>query len=193
MNLVAHQILSFNNSNFKLGNFLGEVVRGKAYQDFSSEVSKGILLHRFIDSFTDNHTLVKELTQIFHHTQGKYSPIIIDIVFDYFLIQHWQKFSDEDFETFTQNTYILVQKNWSLFPEKLQFMLRTMLDENWFVNYKTLQGINESLLGVSKIAKFNNNLQNALPLIESNYNKIEDNFLTFFPEIYQQSQSFIAK
>jgi acyl carrier protein phosphodiesterase len=56
-----------------------------------------------------------------------------------------------------------------------------------------LQGINESLLGVSKIAKFNNNLQNALPLIENNYTKIEDNFLTFFPEIYQESQSFIAQ
>lgn len=193
MNLVAHQILSFNNPNFKLGNFLGEVVRGKKNQDYSSEVSKGILLHRFIDSFTDNHTLVKELTQIFHHTQGKYSPIIIDIVFDYFLIQNWQKFSDEDFLQFIQNTYNLVEKNWNIFPEKLQYMLRAMIDENWFINYKTLQGINESLLGVSKIAKFNNNLQNALPLIESNYTKIEDNFLSFFPEIYQQSQSFIAQ
>ncbi len=193
MNFVAHQLLSFNNENLQIGNFLAETVRGKKYKLFPEEIAKGILLHRFIDNFTDNHFLVKELTQLFHPTQKKYSPIVIDVVFDYFLIQHWHKFSDENFVTFTQNTYDLIQRKWVLFPKDLQYMLQVMIHEDWFNNYSSLQGIEKSLSELGNITQFANNLKSSLPVIEQYYEEIESNFLHFFPEILQKSKSFVEE
>ena len=64
MNYVAHQVLSFGDPNLQLGNLLGEVVKGNQYQQYSPNLQKGILLHRQIDTFTDAHPIVKELSLI---------------------------------------------------------------------------------------------------------------------------------
>ena len=60
MNFLAHLYLSKNNKNILIGNFIADAVKGKKYKDYSKEIQTGILLHREIDNFTDNHTVVKQ-------------------------------------------------------------------------------------------------------------------------------------
>ena len=55
MNYLAHVYLSGANEALIIDNFIADHVKGKAYLDYSKTIQKGILLHRKIDHFTDQH------------------------------------------------------------------------------------------------------------------------------------------
>ena len=57
MNYLAHLLLSGNDEDVIFGNFIGDAIKGKQYQDYSGSIQKGILLHRQIDTFTDSHPI----------------------------------------------------------------------------------------------------------------------------------------
>lgn len=191
MNLVAHQYLSFNNPSLQLGNLLGEVVKGNKYNDYPNDIKKGILLHREIDSFTDSHEIVKKSTAYFHSTQHKYAPIVVDIIYDYFLIKHWRNYHPKTFQLFKEDCYQLFSLNYDNFPVKLQEMLDYLLRYDWFENYSTIEGIQKTLTGISKRVNFENNLDNTTPIIYQFEAEIEKDFSNFFPELVQFSQDFI--
>ena len=57
MNYLAHIFLSGDNRKIQIGNFVGDAVKGHAYNKFSPDFRKGILLHRAIDDYTDHHPI----------------------------------------------------------------------------------------------------------------------------------------
>ena len=48
MNYLAHIYLSGKNRQIQIGNFVGDAVKGKAYNSYPDFFRKGILLHRLI-------------------------------------------------------------------------------------------------------------------------------------------------
>ncbi len=50
MNFLAHLYLSGNNEEVIIGNFIADAVKGKAVEDYSHGIRKGIWLHRDIDN-----------------------------------------------------------------------------------------------------------------------------------------------
>lgn len=191
MNLVAHQFLSFNNPSLQIGNLLGEVVKGNKYNDYPEDIKKGILLHRAIDTFTDQHDVVKKSTSYFHDSQNKYAPILVDLLYDYILIKQWNKYNSKTFESFTSNCYELFHLNYDNFPHRLQHMLDYLLKHDWFNNYSTLDGIQLTLSGISKRTTFDNNLPYALATMKKYEEEIENDFNIFFPELIAHCKDFI--
>ena len=59
MNFLGHLALSGNDNDVLFGNFIADAIKGKSYLDWPKKVQKGILLHRFIDDFTDTHFFTK--------------------------------------------------------------------------------------------------------------------------------------
>lgn len=191
MNYVAHQVLSFSRPAIQLGNLLGEVVKGRKYEHYPSEVQQGILLHRFIDTFTDSHPLVHQSTKLLHHQQGKYAPIVVDVLFDYFLIKHWDKFVNEEFSLFKNNCYTLFQANTVLYPTRLNEILHYMLKYDWFLTYSTLEGVSKTLKNISKRTRFENQLSHTEEIIQQNLENLEENFLLFYPELEKNCHEFL--
>lgn len=192
MNYLAHQFLSFQNADLQLGNLYGEIVRGKDFENFTGDLRKGILLHRSIDTFTDAHEIVKKSSKKFHDKYGKYAPIIVDVVYDYYLIKNWHRFTDLDFEEFTENAYQLFRTHFEEFPPKLQYIMKHLLDYDWFHNYQSLEGIGKTLNGISQRSKFQNNIGSSVKEIEENYEELNQEFQAFFPELIQHCQNFIS-
>ncbi len=192
MNLVAHQLLSFQNRALQIGNLLGETVKGKQYLAYSIKIQQGILLHRAIDSYTDSHPIVKQSSSYFHETQHKFAPIIIDVVYDYFLIKHWNKFSEIPFEEFKDNCYQLFRDENDTFPDKLQNTIYYLLKYDWFNNYSTIEGVQRTLEGIGSRTKFPNNLHEIIPEFEIHYTKLENDFLTFFPQLIHHCKNFLS-
>ncbi|MDR1876107.1 MAG: ACP phosphodiesterase [Flavobacteriaceae bacterium] len=196
MNIVAHQLLSYKIPDIQVGNVLGEIVRGKDYQNYPQSIATGILLHRNIDSFTDSHPIVKETTHIFHKSYGKFSPIITDVIYDYFLIKNWHLFCDEDFENFKKSCYDLVQRTEILFPKRLNTILKSLIEDDWFEKYKTYEGIEWTLHNLSKKSKFlyrMADMGNSVKEIYLQERNIERQFMQFYPELQKFCKDFILR
>ena len=74
MNFLAHAVLSFERPEIMVGNFIADFVKGNAYLEYPQSVRNGIMLHREIDKFTDQHPQVKKskkrLYKQFSHYSG---------------------------------------------------------------------------------------------------------------------------
>ena len=63
MNFLAHIYLSGENQGITIGNFIADGIKGNKYLSYREDLQKGILLHRSIDSFTDQHPIVRQSTK----------------------------------------------------------------------------------------------------------------------------------
>ena len=192
MNLVAHQYLSFENKALQIGNLLGETVKGNQYLNYPEDIQTGILLHREIDTFTDSHEIVKQSSSYFHATQHKFSPIIIDVIYDYFLIKHWNNFSNTPFQEFKIECYQLFEDEQTNLPKKLQETIFYLLKYDWFQNYSTIDCFQQTLKGIGSRAKYSNNLHEIIPEFEKNYTQLESDFLIFFPQLFTHCKNFLS-
>ena len=61
MNYLAHLYLSGSNKDLVILNFIADHVKGKAFLDYPKVIQNGILFHRKIDHFTDQHKLFKRI------------------------------------------------------------------------------------------------------------------------------------
>jgi len=84
MNFLAHLYLSKDNQNIMIGNFIADAIRGNKFKHFPAEIQKGIILHRHIDTFTDQHPIVRISKRRLHERYGHYDGVIIDLFYDHF-------------------------------------------------------------------------------------------------------------
>ena len=59
MNFLAHVYLSGSNIPLAVGNLIADRVKGKNIELLAHEIQEGVLLHRAIDTYTDQHPLVR--------------------------------------------------------------------------------------------------------------------------------------
>jgi acyl carrier protein phosphodiesterase len=185
MNFLAHLYLSGDNKELMIGNFIADHVKGKDGLNYPEEIKKGIELHKQIDFFTDNHSIVEISKARIRSTQHKYSPVVVDIFYDHFLAANWKRYSELSLETFAENffkTIILFEK---YIPERTKKMLPYMQQQNWLVKYASLAGLQKVLTGMSNRASFENKMHTALEDLEKNYSLFEKEFFEFFNELEQ--------
>jgi acyl carrier protein phosphodiesterase len=156
MNFLAHAYLSFNDSEILTGNMIGDYVKGRnILSTFPEKIKSGILLHREIDRFTDEHQASKYAASFFKNHYGRYAPAIIDSLFDHYLANDKNYFKEEEILfDFSQTTYKLLIQQEAYFPEKFATFFPYMKEQNWLYNYRSHDGINRSLYGLHRRAKY---------------------------------------
>ena len=185
MNYLAHLLLAENHAESRIGNIMGDFVKGnleKYNNQYSGEIIKGIKLHRKVDEFTDTHRIfISSKKRIVDNR--RFSGIIIDVCYDHFLAKHWARFSDENLDDFVGNTYRELQNNQNILPVNLQQAIPRMIAEDWLCSYRTLEGVGLALARISRRLKRENTLATAIDELMNNYSGIESDFVSFFPEV----------
>lgn len=176
-----------------VGNFIADSVRSAEWGRFKPEVVEGIKLHHKIDFFTDNHSIVEESKERLRPTQSKYSPVVVDILYDHFLAQNFSDYSPVPLEIFAQKAYDLFHRRWDELPLPVQRMLPYMEEGNWLVSYGNRSGLEKVFSGMSRRASFNNSMGNAVAEMFADYEKFEDEFRRFFPLLRDYVNAEIAK
>ena len=120
MNYLAHIFLSGNDRCIQIGNFIGDGVKGDGYKQYPRKFQQGILLHREIDAFSDRHPLVREAVGIGRETFGRYSAVVNDILFDYFLASRFQDYAGLPLKRFSRRFYTALAWNYRHLPERFQ-------------------------------------------------------------------------
>lgn len=183
MNYLAHIYLSGINDEIIIGNFIGDYVKGQDYNHYKPGIKKGILLHRRIDSFTDKHKIVIQSKSYFVPGYHKYAGIIIDILYDHFLVMNWDKFSPEPLESFKENLFDCLKKNYAILPERVQFFLPSFIKNDWVGVYSTIEGIVLVLSRMAMRTTLPDHSEFAREVIHKYYIQLESEFLTYFPDI----------
>lgn len=190
MNFLAHLYLSGDNNELLIGNFIADSVKGKQFQQFSPGIRQGIILHRLIDEFTDSHPLFSQGRNRLRGSYGKFAPVIVDIFYDYFLATDWNNYSDQPLKEFSENIYRIMQNNLQMLPLRAQRILPYMIEQDWLTGYSTLDGINKTLLGMSRRTKFNSGMENAVSDLKLFNDVFREEFRLFFPDVIHFSNQF---
>ena len=192
MNYLAHFYLSHHDENLIVGNYIADDVKGNKYLDYPSDIQEGILLHRLIDDYTDNHQRVLNSTKTVRPTQRKYAPVVIDLLYDHLLAKDWKNHANDDLLEFTNKVYRILNQNKNLLPEHSKMRLYYMEKHNWLYNYRHYEGIKRALSGLSRRTIFENNMHEAASLLEVYEPQIKADFNEFFPEIRKHVRAHIS-
>ena len=191
MNYLAHIYLSGTNDLLKIGNFMADSIKGNTYKLFDDEITKGILLHRHIDSFTDAHPIYRKSKHRLHEKYGHYSGVIMDILYDHFLAKNWTSYSDESLEDYAANFYNLLQNNEAILTEKIKSIIPYMIEQNWLLSYASLTGIEKILYQMDYRTKHRVHMQEAMVELEAFYLEFEEDFFLFFDELIKSCKEKI--
>ena len=162
---------------------ISDFIKGKKKFDYAANVQKGIMLHRSIDEFTDNHATTKEAKIFFKSAYGLYSGAFIDVVYDHFLALDKNQFEKNELEIFSQKTYLHLQNFENIFPERFQKMFYYMRTQNWLNNYQYKDAIKNSFAGLVRRAKYMDDYETAFQIFETNYDALKNYYETFFPQL----------
>ncbi|TAH14019.1 MAG: DUF479 domain-containing protein [Runella slithyformis] len=184
MNYLAHFYLSFGQENLVVGNLLGDFVRGNLHHPrndvYSDAIKTGIQLHRHIDSFTDEHPVVRACRKQLRPQFGLYSGVVIDMYFDYFLAHRFAEFSPVPLQFFTTNIYTILTQHRANLPPEAQLLVDSMLKYDWLTNYQYAEGMRRSFAGMSRRFTFLKGIENADEELFAN----EAQYLAFFQEFF---------
>ncbi|MBU78828.1 MAG: ACP phosphodiesterase [Flavobacteriales bacterium] len=178
MNYLAHVYLSRENIDLAIGNFIADNIKGNNYKKFNINWQKGILLHRFIDSYTDSHYIFREHSKLFFDSHRHYSRVLIDIFYDHFLAKNWKKYSHISLENFEFDFCKSLAQNLNKFPNEISNKIRFFICQKWFTKYSSIKGL------IYILEKMDNKTQ-----YESKFVTSIEKFISFAPEM--ESQFFI--
>lgn len=187
MNWLAHLLLAESDPEARLGNLLGDLVKGKEKQALNSRLQRGIKCHQAIDIFTDKHPLVRRSKQRIDPEYRRFSGILIDVFYDYILANNWQDYSDIPLSEFTATVYTSWETYLATLPVYTQSVICRLITEDWLGSYASLTGIEITLARISwKLNRRTNRQYDLTPAIDElviNYCQLQQDFRQFFPQL----------
>ncbi|MCI1187631.1 acyl carrier protein phosphodiesterase [Hymenobacter sp. DH14] len=199
MNFLAHLFLSgapgtARYADVLLGNFIADSVPGRQLENYAPGVQAGIRLHRAIDTFTDQHPVVRRSTQRLREAgYGKYAGVISDMFLDHFLARNFPEFSAEPLSDFARRVYALLQTREAEMPPRVPQMLFYMAQHNWLLGYAEPAGIARALSGLSRRASAGSGMETAATELVANYAAYEADFREFFPQLQKHVAALLAE
>jgi acyl carrier protein phosphodiesterase len=187
VNWLAHAFLSRPDVEFRLGNLLADLVRGRDRATMSAAFLDGVRRHQAIDAFTDAHPAVhRSRARIggdFRHATG----ILVDVFYDHFLALDWERYSAEPLDEFTARLYADIRAHPVQLPAEARAAVERMLRDDRLGSYRRLDGVEAALRRVSlRIAARTGRdlgLERGVSELVANFEELRGDFAEFFPQL----------
>jgi len=189
MNWLAHVFLSENHIEHQLGNLLTDPLKAKSWEGASQRVISGMQTHKRIDAFTDKHAIVSK-SKAHLAKRGPLKGVVLDILYDYYLSLHWEKFAHVErvpfLETFrTQAPHAIVD-----YPDRAQEVIARVVMNRQLSSYISMDGVERAFGRIDKrLSERTRSKDTAiryLPIIIEKNDYLEKAFLDFFPELMEE-------
>jgi acyl carrier protein phosphodiesterase len=190
MNYLAHLYLSEPTEDGWLGSLLGDFVKGPLDGRYNEDITRAIILHRKIDSFTDAHPVVLQSKSRVSVGRRRYAGIMIDMFYDHFLAKNWAEFHGEPIRAFTARIYDLLNARHTMLPDRLRYMAPRMAQSDWLASYAQLDGIHVALDRMGKRLKRENRLRDSACELREHYAGLESDFRIFMPQVQMFAKQY---
>lgn len=174
----------------QLGGFIADFVKGNKKESYPDHVWKGIVLHRKIDEFTDNHPAVREAVNLLRPAFGRYSAIILDMYFDHILAQNFSKYTNhKSLWAFSVKFSINAILAYTILPERIKRFIVHFAFTNRLYKYRKTSGLYDSLM-IMSVYK----VKNLKPeLCIDFFNKHQTEIIFLFETFYKELSYFVLK
>jgi acyl carrier protein phosphodiesterase len=187
MNWLAHVFLSKPDIEFRLGNLLADLVKGRERAAMSAAFLEGVRQHQAIDAFTDAHPVV-------HRSRARIGPgyrhvtgILVDVFYDHFLALDWDRYCAEPLEEFTGRLAGEIRAHPIPLPEEARAAIERMLRDDRLTSYRQLDGIEATLRRVSmRLLERTGKefgLERAVSELQAHFEGLRSDFTEFFPQL----------
>ena len=164
---------------------MGDFVKGNKFLLYPEKIKQGILLHRRIDHFTDQHALVREAIAYFKPSIRLSGGIFVDILFDHFLANDERYFNEDQLCAFTMGVYDNLKQNELIFDDKMKQLFSHMTNFDLLYNYRHQEGLSKSIRGMCKRFPVIGNGDMALSIIDEHYDELKAIYTLYFPILDQ--------
>ena len=183
MNYLAHLYLSEATEDAWLGSLLGDFVKGPLDGRYSGDITRAIVLHRKIDTFTDAHPVVLQSKARISSQRRRYAGIMVDMFYDHFLAKYWDEFHEESLAEFTAKIYTVLEGRHAMLPARLQQIAPKMAQWHWLESYAEVGSIRTALDRMGQRLTRENRLLDSADELTEHYAGLETDFRAFLPQV----------
>ena len=183
MNYFAHLALARPTPASKVGNLLGDFMRGVREDELPTPVRQGLRNHRLVDRLTDHHPPVRDSRRLFAAPRRRFAGVALDVLFDHFLVRHWARFHDRPLDAALDDDYRLLRAGEPLMPTDMRAVVDRMVSQDWIRRYAELDTVGRALDRIAARVRFANRFQGCQVDIERHYRELEAVFLDLYPRL----------
>lgn len=190
MNFLFHMLLSGHDDQILVGNFMGDFVKGPLAERFPPRIRSGVLLHRRIDSYAEQHPLFRRSRYRLAKEYGLYRGVMVDLFYDYFLLNDWSSWCDQPLSDYLARTRSVVEKHHDSIPQEMHRLIPMLFDE-LMPSYGTAEGIGSALQRISRRIKRSNPLAGGEQELLLHHDDLRDDFRGFTADIFRYAGKII--
>lgn len=184
MNYLAHLLLAEDDPLSRVGNLLGDFVAGRPETlEVPLRVVQGIVRHRAIDRFADEHPVTARLKTLVAPERRRFAGVIVDLVHDHFLTRRWENHSPYPLREFIDSCNQALRDHFALLPPFLADTLEERIADDWLGHYGTDDGLDGVFYRVSLRHPGFLPIRGAIEDLQRHRMEFEAGFHEFFPAL----------
>jgi len=192
MNFLFHMLLSGDDDQIMVGNFMGDFVKGNLAGRFPERIRQGVALHRRIDSFASRSELFQQSRRRIDPHYGLYRGVMVDLFYDHILVKEWNNWSDEPLSEYLARCKRIIMLNHKELPERLQKHVLLIIEE-LIPSYAEVKGIGKALERMSRRVTRTNPLAGGEVQLVQHYEGLQVDFTDFMPMVGSFVREELAK
>jgi len=197
MNYLVHFLLAGDDDELRLGNLLGDFVKGRverfAHRGLTERLRIGIQMHRTIDAFSDRHPAVHRSKRILTPEYGRLSGVIVDVFYDHVLARRWPEHHPQPLSVYTQDVYRTLRDNLHRMPAAVHPLVGAMSRGDWLRAYASQRGIERALQGLAARRPVAAGIGTAGRLLSDHFDRFSADFDEFLPDLRARCTEFLAE
>jgi acyl carrier protein phosphodiesterase len=186
LNYLAHLLLAEDTPASRVGNLLGDFITGTPAvlaECLPRAIVQGIIRHREIDRFTDDHPLTARLKTLVAPSRRRFAGVIVDLIHDHFLTRHWTDHCPQALEVFAADCNAALREYSAILPAELGDTLEDRIADRWLEHYGTDAGMAEVFHRVARRRERFAPIRDAIEDLQTHRSEFEAGFHEFFPAL----------
>ncbi|MEM7053391.1 MAG: ACP phosphodiesterase [Pseudomonadota bacterium] len=194
MNYLAHLLLAGNQSDHRLGALLGDHLKGREpLRTLRPTLVEGVLLHRKIDRWSDQHPAVIDFVRRLQPPWRRYGGIMLDVLFDHLLSKRWAEYAEQPLDEFAAEVDALFLTHRNEMPARLQRFTDWATEVSLWTRMHDRTMIEQIFRLMALRHGRPSPLADGLQLFDAHTQSIEGTFARLLPDLSTKAKNWLQK
>ncbi|MBL8491545.1 MAG: DUF479 domain-containing protein, partial [Rhodocyclaceae bacterium] len=192
MNFLAHAFLAGADPGLRIGGLIGDFVKGPLPAGLPTDLAEGVRLHRRIDVWAETHPAFRRSRGRVATDRRRFAGILVDMYYDHFLADQWERRHHLPLAQFTAETYALAGARAAELPAGFVRLLPRMRAMDWLASYRRIAAVEEALDRMATRLSRPDGLRGGIADLARDYAGFEADFAEFIGDATRMTAEAVA-